>query len=561
MPVLHVSRPSVLVVSSLCASLGACVSPEDSPLWTPAWEEHLSRVDAQIPELARAPTVVTTQRRELARYEIANEGPIELSLEGAAVLALRQNRDLAVQQLNPVIAGTFERLERGAFDPEFFAQFEYGEQTASEVNRGTGQQFSVESEDSAGLVGLRQPLPSGTDIEVTVGQDRNISNRAPEQQDARVGLTVTQQLLRGAGPAVNLARIEQARLGTRASRDELRGYAESLLAQVESSYWRYTLAQRQIEIVQESLAIAIRQRDEVLSRIELGVLAPTESAVARAQVALREQGLIDARSELEAQRLTLLRLINAPQAAGAADRVLILTTLPMPEQSPATEARDADTDAPLALVDLDERLALAKLARADLREARLRLQQNRLETLVTRNGLLPRLEVFIALGKTGFDNRFDDSFRRLDEDTYDLAAGLRFSQLLGNDTAEALHQRAYATRQQAALAVANLEQLIELDVRLAWNQVERARQQITASTTTRRLQEDAVRAERERFSVGDSTAILVAQQQRDLLEAQINEVQSRIVYRLALIDLHLAEGTLLDRRGLVIPDEADAEKR
>lgn len=53
--------------------------------------------------------------------------------------------------------------------------------------------------------------------------------------------------------------------------------------------------------------------------------------------------------------------------------------------------------------------------------------------------------------------------------------------------------------------------------------------------------------ESERFSVGESTGLLVAQAQRDLVESQINEVEALIGYRLALIDLYLAEGALLAR--------------
>ena len=88
-------------------------------------------------------------------------------------------------------------------------------------------------------------------------------------------------------------------------------------------------------------------------------------------------------------------------------------------------------------------------------------------------------------------------------------------------------------------------------MRLAANEVERSRQQIHASQTTRILQEDTVWAEQERYAVGSSTALLVAQAQRDLLEAQIAEVEAVISYRLALIDLYVAEGSLLDRRGYV----------
>ncbi|MEZ6193180.1 MAG: TolC family protein [Phycisphaerales bacterium] len=239
------------------------------------------------------------------------------------------------------------------------------------------------------------------------------------------------------------------------------------------------------------------------------------------------------RSDLEAQRLQLLRLINPTHDFG---RALNLTSDPELNAEPIT--------------DLNDRLQLAERMRPDLL-ARLRLEQRRLETIITRNGVLPRMEVFMALGKTGFASTIRDSFRALDEDTYDLSAGVRFSQLLGNDAAEARNEAAYLSRRQSAEAVENLRQLVRLDVRLAANEVERARQQIQASQTTRTLQEDTVRAEQERYGVGSSTALLVAQAQRDLLEAQIAEVEAVVAYRLALIDLYVAEGSLLDRRGYV----------
>jgi outer membrane protein TolC len=111
-----------------------------------------------------------------------------------------------------------------------------------------------------------------------------------------------------------------------------------------------------------------------------------------------------------------------------------------------------------------------------------------------------------------------------------------------------------ATRQQAEQALENLKQTIHLDVRLAVNETERARQQINASRVTRRSEEQTVHAEIERFKVGSGTALLVAQAQRDLLISQIAEVRAVIQYRIALIRLFLAEGSLLSRRGIVLND-------
>ena len=67
---------------------------------------------------------------------------------------------------------------------------------------------------------------------------------------------------------------------------------------------------------------------------------------------------------------------------------------------------------------------------------------------------------------------------------------------------------------------------------------------------TRALQEQTLQAEQERFSVGASTSLLVAQAQRDLLVVQLAEIEAIVDYRIALVSLYLAEGTLLQRRGI-----------
>ncbi len=463
--------------------------------------------------------------------------PVELTVEQAALLALENNLDLRVQRFNPSITATFEEIERGAYDPELFARGAYFEEEAVEVSRATEENFGVSRKDTAESAGLRQALPSGTDVELSVSAARSTSDRTPEQQMVRAGLTVTQALLRGFGPAVNLARVRQAELETVASLYELQGFTAALLAETESVYWRFALAAQRIAIVEESLQIALRQQTEVEQRIEIGVLAQTEAASARAEVAQRQQNLIDARSSMEILRLRLLRLVN-PRAGS--DLTL-----------PVVAASETATDA-LPIDDLEDRIELASRERADLNEARLRLEQRRIETVVTRNGVLPRLDLFIVLGKTGYADSFAEAVRDMDGPTYDLTAGLEFSYPLGNRIAESGHESALLSRRQAAEAVANLEQLVRLDVRLAAAEAERARQQISATSATRALREEALRAENERFRVGESTSLLVAQAQRDLLGSRIDEVDAIVAYRLALIALYLAEGTLLSRRGLTV---------
>jgi outer membrane protein TolC len=283
--------------------------------------------------------------------------------------------------------------------------------------------------------------------------------------------------------------------------------------------------------------VARQQLDEVEQQIEVGLLPEIEAAAARAEVARRKQALIDARSLMEERRLRLVRLIDG-QGTGQADRRILAVSDPMIEPRP--------------IRDQEQRVRLALRSRSDLAEAGLRRQQGRLETIATKNGLLPRLDLFLRLGQTGYAESFGASFQSIDGDTSDFSIGLRLNHFLRNRAAEARHQASLASHRQALEAVDNLRQIVRLDVRLAVNEVERTRKQIAASTATRRLEEQALRAEKERFAVGASTALLVAQVQRDLLVSQIAEVRAIINYRLALVQLYLAEGSLLERRGIVL---------
>lgn len=516
-------------------------APEVDLIRPPGYDAQIAALDTLGPTAAQAADPLP---EELAFVPdppldgVDPSGPLRLSVEEAVILALRNNRSLSVEQLNPVIAGTFEDVERAVYDPEVFADGALTREEVQQTDRATGQLFSVTGEGSGVQVGGRQLFPTGTDVELSLTQDRDDSDRTPEQNSTRVGLTLTQALLQGASLEANLARIRQAEIDTLASVYELRGFAELLVADVELTYWDYVLARRQIEIFEQSLEVARQQQLETQRRINVGQLAETELASARAEVALREQLLIEARSALERTRLQLLRLLDPRSAAGWARPIQAVDQPALPE---------------LPLDQVEDHVALGLRLRPDLNQARLQVQRDRLEVVQTRNGLLPVLDLFITLGKSGYAASFGDSFRNIDEPGYDLAVGIEAAYPIGNRAAQALNRRALASRDQAAQSVGNLAQLVSLDVRTAWLELERARQQVSASAVTRSAQEEVVRAELAKFAVGNATSFTVAQAQRDLLEARIAEVEAAVAYRQALVELYRLEGTLLERRGIAAP--------
>jgi outer membrane protein TolC len=452
---------------------------------------------------------------------------------------VENNRAFRVERLNPPIRRTFEEQERAVFDPVAGATASTRKANAERLARAGTETESFASKNTSGKLSLDTLFPTGTAVALEATGDFTDSTLYSDSfASTRVGLTVTQALLRGFGTRANLASLRQAELDTLSSEYELRGFAESLVAQVEATYWDYALAERQIEIYTQSLKLAEDQLTETVERIETGALAETELAAAQAEVALRREDLINARSSFATVRLRLLRLLNPPGTENW-ERDIVLQNQPIVLDTPLDE--------------VVSHVQVALRMRPELNQALLGVKRGDLEIVKTRNGLLPKMDLFITLGKSGYANSFGRSFRELDGDNYDFLVGFTFEYPLANRDAEARHQRAVLTRKQSVEAVGNLTQLVELDVRSAYIEVDRASEQVAATGATRKLQEEKLRAETEKFRVGKSTSLLVAQAQRDLVASQISEIQAVVNHLKALVELYRLEGSLLERRGISAP--------
>lgn len=565
------------------ADLPAAPAPQSQPGPTPLQERVIRSAEPGLNQIKgdkQAPTQTA--------------GPLRITREEAVLLALQNNKLLNIQLLAPVLRGAFEDIERARYDTSLFAQGSLGREKSEFFFPGVGtipenldinprvalpspfrrnrdrnlvevtesdQGSVIDGERSEVKVGAAKRFVTGTQVEVAASNERiksqsdtierlileDLQGSARDAQNqTRVGLTLSQALLKGGSPSANLARIQQAEAETLATQYQLRGFAQTLVSQIESLYWDYYLLKRQLEILEDSVRLSETQLNEIEQRVEVGQIAQTQLPAPRAELALRRQALIDARGAFEKLRLRFLQQLN-PQGADGWER--------------AIEIADVPTLPPPFAAKVDEHVRLALRNRPDLNEARMQLRSGELQVVQTRNGLLPALNLFITLGRSGYAESFSDSVDNLrnggDEEFWDAGAGLRLDFPLRNRQARALHLQSTTARDQRELALQNLEQLAELDVRSAFAEVKRAEEQIGATRATRLLQEAAHVAERENFLVGKSTATLLARAQRDLVSAQIEEVRSVVNLRKAMIDLYRQDGTLLSYRGIVAPGSVE----
>ena len=189
--------------------------------------------------------------------------------------------------------------------------------------------------------------------------------------------------------------------------------------------------------------------------------------------------------------------------------------------------------------------------RPDIKQALLQIERGEMDVIRTRNGLLPKLDLFVRLGNSSYAHSFSSA---ADEDGDDTTwtVGLQFEYALGRRAEKAEHQYAQLSVMQTQHALENMRQLAQLDVRTAYVEVKRTSEQINASAATRELRDEVLRTEEEKFRVGTSTALLVSQARRDLVTSQIAEVEAVVAYRKALLQLYRADGTLLDRREITV---------
>lgn len=462
------------------------------------------------------------------------------------LLSLDNNQALVVERLTPEIARTWEPEAAAVFDPVFTGMvgkhYDKGERISAQ-----GRRFDYTEDAIVGEAGLTNLFPTGTSVTVGAGTafvDRamdkvNVAGDLEQLIQTRVGLTVSQALLRGAGRAANLARVRQARIDALASDYLLRGFVEMFVADVEQTYWDCMLAKLQIEIFTEAVAVAKKRLKATQLRIEAGTISRTERWAAEAGLARRQERLIDAQSDLKRAKLRLLRAMNA----GNGDFWKHDFHLPEPPTVP-NEILDADAG---SYVEVAMRM------RPDLNEARLRVKQGNLEVVRTRNGLLPQLDLFVTWGKSGYADSFSKSWHRLGGDRYDLLFGVQAEVPLGNVGPRAQHKRAKLTRRQAEEAVKNMRQLVQEDVRGAYIEVERATAQITASKATRRRRQATYDAEVERQAIGRCTEFQVARAHRNLIDSKNAAAQAVIDYLKAFVELYRLTGQLLKLRKIETP--------
>jgi outer membrane protein TolC len=449
---------------------------------------------------------------------------LKVSLQDVLKRSAQHNPIIRIDRIDVDIAKAAVREQQFMFEPAFSASLEQNRTIHD------GESSDPEYEGTAQIAGV---TPAGTSVSLK-GSINPSSRSAASGKDFRrkLEMTFTQALLSKMGLNVNLAPVRKASVDLKISNEELTAYAQKLLADVERAYWDVYLAAEEVQIHQKSLELANRFLLESEEKLNIGRIAPLQLVVVRAELASRKKNLINAQTVYIQKKYRLLYLVN--DRALMWNSPIMITDRPYYPQEPDS---------------LSLHLEAAKEYRPDLRQANLLSRKNELDVIQTRNGLLPKLDVFFTLAGEASAGSFQDAFTG-DYQGTSLSTGLILSLPVTNGIARQRYKKSVLSQKKIQISMENLKNLIELDVRSAWTDVKRTMSHIEAAGISRKLQEEKLNAEQVRFAAGKSTEYLVLQVQRDLISSQLDETRAQIAYCNAITNLYLKDGTLLERRGV-----------
>lgn len=510
---------------------------------------------------------------------IQRESPyLELSLTDAIRLALTNNLEIAIEDFNEDLSRERIQATKGFYDPVLNVTFGWNSAefpTTSILQAGTGIPTNISRRLTLNS-SLRQNVLGGGELTFNFSNDRAATNSifsfVNPTFSSGFDLSFSQPLLRGFRQTLTERQLKIFNLDLQISDSQFQQRVAQIVEQVQNQYWELVFAIENYEAQRQSMGLAMIQYENNQKRVEIGVTAPIEITASRAEVAGREQEMIQSEVRIINSQNGLKHLLAPDPRASIWNLTLIPTDQPQMRELQIT---------------LDEAIDTALERRPELEE--LAFQMDKIEVdrsfylkdgkpavnLVANLGAVGRAgQVFRQTGGgTGpggipepvgrvpdpdhplFGN-FGSSVRQaFGFDFINYGVGVNVQIPLRNRENDATMAQLAISERQLLSRFRNQQQLIMVDVRNAFEGILTQRKRLEAARVARQLSEEKLEGENKRFQAGFSTNFEVLSFQRDLANARVLELRALVDYQLALTALEKAMYTIVDGSDIILARE------
>ncbi len=463
---------------------------------------------------------------------------MEVTLEECLAMAARNNLNLKVDVLNKPIARAGILAASGFFDPAFYLSPLY--QEAQTAPRSPFRP-SMRSKSYGFKTGFKGKILTGALYDLSFDYRYN-RYEAPmptatgfgvgffSQWSSGLGLRISQPLLRGAGTAVNRTEITRAEIGAKAAASAHEDLVQETLLHVTEAYWNLVFARENYRVRKISLALAREQLSITESRIK-AALAPEVARVAdQADIARREEDLIQAENQVLAAE-DALKLLVFPFRDDKDWGFRVVPTSPLEE------------DLELPIPEPEEAAAAAMKRRHDLEAARLMVKDAEEALRKAESMYLPQLNVVGSYYVEDVDPHTEYLWGHMRRSKYPAwGLGLELSIPLGNRAARGALRRAELALEKARRALRLKEVSVWKEIRDAVRDLKSLRKEIQAAKESVRLAETNLRVEEEKYKAGKTITFEVQRRNEALAAARTRLARAVAQFKTGLARLKRAMG-------------------
>jgi outer membrane protein TolC len=387
---------------------------------------------------------------------------------------------------------------------------------------------------------------------------------------------LSQPVLQGFGKVPNTRFIRIAQNNVQVNYAAFRLQVITTVDQIESIYWNLVYAYENVQVQQDALTYAQTILKDTRTQVKYGVDQPIQIANAESTVALDQNALILAQTNLDLQQLLMKNAVSRTlDDSSVIDAAVVPTSkMEMPTSGPETA--------------MDELLRQAFANRAELQESHIDLATRQLSEQAVNNAVRPIVTPSIYYGGSGLGGAINprvplcsstvttrcynettapSGFRNGGTVGYGSALGQTFNDTapdygvsanitlpLRNRIAQANQTRSQLEDHQAELRLQQLENQVRIEVRNAQFDVTQNRVSVESAQKAVDLAKQSLYAEQRRLNVGVSDPDNVLQMHSALVSAQSNLLSAQVAYEEALVELGRATGLLLENNGILISD-------
>lgn len=454
------------------------------------------------------------------------ENTILLDAEEVAKVALRNNFDIQIYNLDRLI-GEQDLIESYAvYDTELTGEYKYTEDRLARSSAIAGKRETTVYQD----MNLEKKLPAGTILSMGLTHERGYTDSVfatlNPHHESTAEISVTQPLAKDffgikTRNTIKVAALDSKNVGYTSSEK-----IEQTIALAQKAYWRLVLAYHEVGVRDQILSSAQKLSGVTKRNFELGTVEKAEFFAVEANLKERQKDLVLAKNRLSACINDLKLKLNLAKEVNI-----------IPKDEPTFTEQE---------FDFNRSLSAALANRKDYKVAKNEVKSKKLTLVMKRNSLWPQIDLVGTMKKNGIDSKFTKSFREItSEDNPEYIIGVEFSFSLENREASAEFKQAQMKQMQALINLKKTECAVFVEVNDAVNYGEACKKAAEYQSEAMKLQESKYRAEQDSFNKGRSDIDRLIRYQQDYLNSQISYLNTIYAYNEALIDLKLTTAELL----------------